>query len=83
MKKFLKDGLKGLIYFYFSIVVISSIFYLIGVNLNIDTKDSIGINLLSIGISKDTMNISIKPLASLIVFFISSLISIFTSKTTT
>ena len=71
IKNFLINGIKGLLLIYIQIIIITSILYIFGVNIDFNTNEFIGVNLLSINIEKSVFNISVKPSMSFIIFIIS------------
>ena len=71
IKNFLIYGIKGLLLIYIQIIIITSILYIFGVNIDFNTNEFIGVNLLSINIEKSVFNISVKPWMSFIIFIIS------------
>ena len=71
IKNFLINGIKGLLLIYIQIIIITSILYIFGVNIDFNTNEFIGVNLLSINIEKSVFNISVKPWMSFIIFIIS------------
>ena len=73
IKSFLINGIKGLICIYIHIIVISSILYVLGIDIYFNTKELLGVDLLFIDIKKNTFNISVKPIMSLILFIISGI----------
>ena len=73
IKNFLINGIKGLIYIYIQIMIISSILYMLGIDIYFNTNELMGVNLLFIDIKKNTFNISVKPIMSLILFIISGI----------
>ena len=50
IKNFLINGIKGLLLIYIQIIIITSILYIFGVNIDFNTNEFIGVNLLSINI---------------------------------
>ena len=71
IKNFLINGIKGSLLIYIQIIIITSILYIFGVNIDFNTNEFIGVNLLSINIEKSVFNISVKPWMSFIIFIIS------------
>lgn len=80
IKKYLIDGLKGSIYFYCSLILIASVLSLMGININVDTNKLIGVNLLTVEISKEAWHYTGNTLFSVIVFFTCSIGSYIKNK---
>jgi len=59
------------------LITIASILFLFGVSININTQDLIGLNILDVVISKESLYVSIKPLGMLSIFIIGGAIGTF------
>lgn len=68
-----KIGVSILIF----IITITSILSLFGASININTQDLIGLNILDVAISKESLYVSIKPLGMLSIFIIGGAIGTF------
>lgn len=77
IKYFCILGLKVSICILLLIIILTKVFFICGVSINVNMQDLIGLNILDVMISKEHLDLSIKPLGMLLVFIISGAIGTF------